>query len=211
MKEVTENVEIPFEIEYKNSGNIIIGTEEVEREGQPGEKQFTYSVQYIGDKELGKKLISEEVLTPPISKIVIVGTAEPTSAPTPTPVPVQRSTNGVIRPSGAPLPGDEEFTYTQKITMSASAYTAGPESTGKSPGSPGYGRTASGRMVEPGIVAVDPNVIPLGTRLYVEGYGYSLAADTGGAIKGNKIDLYYESLSDALRFGRRTVTVYVLD
>ena len=95
--------------------------------------------------------------------------------------------------------------------MVATAYTAGPESTGKSPGMPGYGITTSGMRVRPGVVAVDPKVIPLGTRLYVEGYGYSIAADTGGAaIQGMQIDLYMEKLADAYRWGRRTVKVYVL-
>ena len=96
--------------------------------------------------------------------------------------------------------------------MVATAYTAGPESTGKSPGMPGYGITYSGMRVRPGVVAVDPRVIPLGTYLYVEGYGYSIAADTGGsAISGNRIDLYMERLADAYNWGRRTVKVYVLN
>jgi 3D (Asp-Asp-Asp) domain-containing protein len=61
-------------------------------------------------------------------------------------------------------------------------------------------------------VAVDPKVIPLGTNLYIEGYGYAVAADTGGAIKGNKIDLCFEESNSELRkFGRKNVTVYILD
>jgi 3D (Asp-Asp-Asp) domain-containing protein len=59
-------------------------------------------------------------------------------------------------------------------------------------------------------VAVDPNVIPLGTRLYIPGYGLPLAADTGGAIIGNKIDLCMEDYHAAWEFGRRMVKVYVL-
>jgi len=65
--------------------------------------------------------------------------------------------------------------------------------------------------VEPGVVAVDPNVIPLGTRLYVEGYGFAIAADIGSAIIGNKIDLYMESLTESRRFGRQNVIVYILE
>ncbi|MFT8872201.1 MAG: peptidoglycan-binding protein [Sporolactobacillus sp.] len=60
------------------------------------------------------------------------------------------------------------------------------------------------------VVAVDPSVIPLGTKLYVEGYGYAVAADTGGAIKGQKIDLFFNSNADALQWGRRTVKVQIL-
>jgi len=65
--------------------------------------------------------------------------------------------------------------------------------------------------VEHGIVAVDPTVIPLGTRLYVEGYGFALAADTGSAIRGYKIDLFMEYIGDARQFGRRDVTVFILE
>ena len=74
----------------------------------------------------------------------------------------------------------------------------------------GGGTTASGMAAAVGRVAVDPRVIPLGTRLYIEGYGYAVAADTGGAIKGNRIDLFFETYDEAISFGRRKVTVYVL-
>lgn len=73
------------------------------------------------------------------------------------------------------------------------------------------GHTATGVMAGYGIAAVDPRVIPLGTKLYVEGYGLCTAADTGGAIKGAKIDLCYNTYRECIRFGRRTVTVYILD
>lgn len=107
--------------------------------------------------------------------------------------------------------------YTAVYTMTATAYDAGFQSTGKNPGHPAYGITRSGTRVRPGVVAVDPKVIPLGSTLYVESqgrsssYGISFAEDTGGAIKGNRIDLYYESRRDALRFGRQPVKVYVLE
>lgn len=72
------------------------------------------------------------------------------------------------------------------------------------------GLTATGIAARRGVVAVDPDVIPLGTRVYVPGYGMGLAADTGGAIVGDKIDLCVESSSEAWSFGRRTVKVYIL-
>ena len=61
-----------------------------------------------------------------------------------------------------------------------------------------------------GVVAVDPNVIPLGTKLYIPGYGEALAADTGGDIVGSRIDVVMEDYGEAMQFGRRTVEVYVL-
>jgi len=72
------------------------------------------------------------------------------------------------------------------------------------------GITASGVPAGHGIVAVDPRIIPLGTRLYIPGYGYAIAGDTGGAIIGYRIDLGYTSYRDAMQFGRRAVTVYRL-
>jgi 3D (Asp-Asp-Asp) domain-containing protein len=93
--------------------------------------------------------------------------------------------------------------YARALTMEATAYTS------EDPGCGLY--TAGGNRLRRGLVAVDPRVIPLGTRLFVTGYGNAVADDTGGAIKGNRIDLAYESRPDALKFGRRTVTVYILD
>jgi uncharacterized protein YabE (DUF348 family) len=90
----------------------------------------------------------------------------------------------------------------QAMQMVATAYT--PHCTGCS------GITAMGRPAGHGIVAVDPRVIPLGTRLYIPGYGYAIAGDTGGAIVGYRIDLGYTSYRDAMQFGRRAVTVYRL-
>jgi 3D (Asp-Asp-Asp) domain-containing protein len=89
------------------------------------------------------------------------------------------------------------------LRMMATAYTA--DCSGCS------GVTASGRPAGHGIVAVDPRYIPLGTRLYIPGYGHALAGDTGSAIRGNRIDLGFESHRDALRFGRRSIVVYVFD
>ena len=76
-------------------------------------------------------------------------------------------------------------------------------------GSPS-GRTATGPMAVKGLVAVDPRNIPLGTKLYIPGYGFALAADTGGAIKGNRIDLCFDTYQEAINFGRRMIDVYVL-
>lgn len=101
--------------------------------------------------------------------------------------------------------------YLGQFTLTA--YTAGPESTGKYPGHPAYGITASGAYVEEGVtIAVDPRVIPMGSRVYIEGIGYRVAQDTGGAIKGRRIDVYMEDLQEALQFGvKKDVAVYLVD
>ena len=82
-----------------------------------------------------------------------------------------------------------------------------PASSGRSRSDPAYGRTATGRVVTYGIVAVDPAVIPLGTRLYIPGYGKGIAADIGGGIKGKIIDLWYSTYAQCAKWGRRTVTI----
>jgi 3D (Asp-Asp-Asp) domain-containing protein len=91
--------------------------------------------------------------------------------------------------------------------MEATAYDPGPKSCGK--WASGY--TATGAKAEKGIVAVDDRVIPMGTRMYIPGYGFALAADRGGAIKGMRIDLCYPTYAEAIQFGRRKVKVYLLD
>lgn len=92
--------------------------------------------------------------------------------------------------------------YLKKLSLQATAYTSQD---------PGCGSlTKREHYLRKGLVAVDPKIIPLGTRLYIEGYGYAIADDIGSAIKGNKIDLAYENRKDAFTFGRKTVTVFVL-
>lgn len=95
--------------------------------------------------------------------------------------------------------GGTRVDFERVVVVEATAYTH----TGS--------RTASGVYPEVGMIAVDPNVIPMGSKVYVEGYGHARAKDTGGDIKGNRIDLFMDSNSDAVRWGRRTVKVYIVD
>lgn len=99
-------------------------------------------------------------------------------------------------------------------TVTATGYTAGIESTGKTPGHPTYGITYSGVKVtrdDFSTIAADPSVFPIGTILYIPGYGYGVVADTGSAIKGDTIDLYYQTVEDVYqKWGKKKVTVYVL-
>jgi len=101
-----------------------------------------------------------------------------------------------IQPPGLVLTGEWD--------MVATAYYSGGG------GLNGNGITAIGLRAKKGIVAVDPKIIPLGTRLYIPGYGEALAADTGGWIKGSRIDLVFESLEDCYRYGRRKIKVYLV-
>jgi 3D (Asp-Asp-Asp) domain-containing protein len=96
----------------------------------------------------------------------------------------------------------EENKILKVLEMESSGYTGGVSNVGYF--------TCTGHRVRRGVVAVDPNVIKLGTRLYVQGYGYAQALDVGSAIKGNKIDLYFETYQEAIKWGRKKVKVFIL-
>ncbi len=99
--------------------------------------------------------------------------------------------------------GNGAVSYSSHLTVEATAYI--PSDGG------GSGITATGMVAQHGVIAVDPRVIPLGTRVYIPGYGEAIAADTGGAIRGNRIDLCMNTYREAINFGRRNVEVYILD
>jgi 3D (Asp-Asp-Asp) domain-containing protein len=181
---------IPYGREYVSTPSLSIGVEHVRQEGVVGEFHTHYIVVFIGNEEYAREIV-EEITIDPVPMIIDRGVG---------------GDLGTLTDTNCP-----SFHYVRRVTMNASAYTAGFTCTGKHPWHPLYGITASGRRVEHGIVAVDPRVIPLGTRLYVENYGFALAADTGSAIRGYKIDLFMYDLTDARRFGRRDITVWILD
>lgn len=93
------------------------------------------------------------------------------------------------------------------LTMTSTAYEASPVSCG--PYATGY--TATGHRAMVGVVAVDPRIIPLGTVLFIENYGVAVALDTGGAIKGHKIDVFFNTVDECLQWGRRKVDVHILE
>lgn len=142
-------------------------------------------------------------------------TPKPTAKPTPkpTPKPARKPT-----PKPTPKPTAKATTATKDAqgrtllgSFSLTAYCACYKCCGKQPGSPGYGITSSGKKVQEGVtIAADTRVIPMGSRVYIEGVGERIVQDRGGAIKGNRIDIYFASHSDALKFGRKTRQVYLI-
>lgn len=117
---------------------------------------------------------------------------------------VESKMEEINRPAQAPVPSPKPARHSGRfMTMVATGY---------SPQEPGLDdHTASGMKATHGVVAVDPSVIPLGTRLNVEGYGYAIAGDTGSAIKGNRIDLCFDTLEEVNSYGWRHITVEILD
>lgn len=108
-----------------------------------------------------------------------------------------------------------DFTQYEKKQVTATGYTAGIESTGKTADHPAYGITYSGVKVKRDLystIAADLDVFPLGTILYIPDYGYGVVADIGGAITGNKIDLYFDTLEEVYgEWGKKDVDVYVVE
>jgi 3D (Asp-Asp-Asp) domain-containing protein len=154
----------------------------IRRTGRTGLRRRRFEIVYRDGRASEQRLISARVLRPSIPAIV---TAPPQ---------YQLASRGYY--SGRRI-----------FRMVATAYDPGPVSCGSS----ADGVTAIGLRAGRGVVAVDPSLIPMKARLYVEGYGYCVAGDIGGAIKGNRIDLGFHNRDQALQFGRRPVTVRVLD
>ncbi|MFT8322932.1 MAG: 3D domain-containing protein [Bacillus sp. (in: firmicutes)] len=110
---------------------------------------------------------------------------------------------------------NRDWSQYQKKTVVATGYTAGYESTGKNPNDPQFGITYSGVKVKRDLystIAADPKVFPIGTILFIPGYGFGVVADTGSAINGNKLDLYYQTVADVYsKWGKKTLDVYIVD
>ncbi|HHW57462.1 MAG TPA: DUF348 domain-containing protein [Clostridia bacterium] len=184
---VTEEADIPYQTETVKDDNMERGQTRLVQQGEPGKKQIIIKVLYENGKEIARNILEEKIIKDPINQIVHVGTI------------------GVFTTSRG-----EIVRYKEVKTMIATAYDSSEDSTGKKPGDPDYGITATGMKATRGVIAVDPRVIPLGTRLYVEGYGFGIAADTGGAIKGNIIDVYFPTHEEVQKWGKRYVKVYIL-
>lgn len=184
-KIVVERQNIPFPTITKTNYRMDYGKQKVIQQGENGMLEKRFKVVMEDGNEVDRKLIEQKLIKSPKPRIIEVGAVRW----------FKTSRGEIVR-------------YKKVYTMIATAYSLTPSDTGKSPNHPDYGRTATGHRVRRGVVAVDPRVIPLGTRLYVEGYGFATALDTGSAIKGNRIDLFVEK--DAYKFGVRRVKVYVL-
>ncbi|MCM8710716.1 3D domain-containing protein [Clostridium sp. SYSU_GA19001] len=206
-KIIEETQPIQFSTKLTNDTKLEKGKRKVLQEGQTGEKVIATNVVYEDGNEVSRTVINETVTKAPVAKVIAVGTYV---AP--------KVTKLVASRGGSGLSTIASISNTQiktSFTVRSTAYTADYKSTGKRPGDPGFGRTATGTRARRDIsgystVAVDPRVIPYGTKMYIEGYGYAIAEDTGGAIKGNKIDVFFNSNAECMQWGVRTVTVHIL-
>ena len=199
-------VETPYETIYQDDDTLYEGTSKLVQDGKNNIIKEIYSITYHNEEEVGRRLEKEEIIQEGADEIIAIGTLKE-----PEPEPSQDANeDGSITNVSADSSGDAstaesrsgstgEFDYSDVITCTAFAYTAPKGAIG-----------ASGNPAVEGTCAVDPSVIPLGTKLYIEGYGYATANDTGSAIIGNTVDVFMDSYTKACSWGRQTVKVYIL-
>lgn len=198
-RETETTQEIPYESTQEETNELDLGDTQVKTAGENGARKIVTREKLVNGQVVETAEISNTVVKEPVNEVVLVGTHEVETAPS----------YGAASTSGGVLVDHDgnQIAYTAVYTGSATAYTA---SAGSS--------TASGRPAQYGNVAVNPNVIPYGSRLYIcspDGsyvYGYAVAADTGGALMSGSalVDVYFDTLSECYSFGRRTLSVYIL-
>lgn len=209
---------IPFETRYLPTSSIRPGGTNVVRAGRSGTIEITERMWTLDGKVSRREFVSRRVSRQPQARVVGLGSR---SAYVPSRVPYHRryarayGLSGLAARGGSPrdrylqpkmsgAPGGKTLRAVRMIELVATGYSPDPRENG------GYTVTATGLPIGYGAAATDPRVIPLGTKLYVEGYGYAFACDTGGAIKGRRIDLAYNSYYEANTKGHKKVRVWIL-
>jgi uncharacterized protein YabE (DUF348 family) len=190
IEKVTDVVEEPiaFDVVTKNDSNIEKGEQKVIDSGKEGKQEKHFEVIIENGKEKTRKLLKTITVAESKDRVVALGTKEVQQTSTAT---VSRGNDSVAN----------------EMYVNSTAYTAHCN------GCSGTTATGVNLRANPNakVIAVDPSVIPLGTKVYVEGYGYAVAADTGSAIKGNKIDVFLPSKSAAYRWGSKRVKIKILE
>lgn len=232
---------VKYAVETRKDSSLLKGSEKLVQKGQNGLVKKTYEVVKENGKEVKRELKKEKVVKEPKQQILAVGTKtvvasvsrgaakKETAAPKQASVkkeaaPVKKASapakkaaapkavaKAPAKAKAVPQPAKKEAASEpaggKEFYVSATAYTA------SCTGCSGITATGINLKANPGlkVIAVDPSVIPLGSKVWVEGYGNAIAGDTGGAIKGNKIDLFMPNRSDAIAFGRKQVKVKILN
>lgn len=193
----TCTVTLPFNTVYQQTDLLKAGTEVVLVSGNAGQKVVTAEVTYVNAAETLRNVLSEDVISEPVDRVIAVGTGDGT------------------KKNGKPIIGDgviitgtgDVLTYTHKDVYKATSYCRTDV---------GGQITATGTVTRVGAIAVDPRLIPYGTRMFIltkDGqyiYGVATAEDCGGSIKGKRLDLFYETEREANNFGIRYCDVYFL-
>ena len=199
-EEQTYTAVLPHETMYCYCDALPKGIEQVMTEGRDGELLCTALVTYRNGVETERELLWRMVTVNPVTEVIAIGTGLRADG-----IPAG---NVQIAGGTITLPTGEKLTYTDTMQVRATGYThtdAGCDLI-----------TSTGTTVHVGTVAVDPRVIPYGTRMFIVSndgsyiYGISVAEDCGGAIKKDRVDLYFPTTWECFQFGRRDCTVYFL-
>lgn len=197
-QEQTYTTVLAHETVYCSDSSLPAGENQVLTKGVDGQMVCTASVTYINGQESERQILTQQVTTQPVTEVVAVGTGEAEASREETRMPI-------IDEDTITLPTGEVLTYTGVITSSATAYCD-------------KGKTAIGTEARMGAIAVDPSVIPYGTRMFIiskDGeyvYGIATAEDTGSRkhIIGTRIDLHFDTKEECIQFGNRDCLVYFL-
>ncbi len=191
-QEVAVQEEIGYQSRQVENVNLAPGEKVLVQAGSKGLLETVYDVQYVNGVEVSRTWLRQQRIIESVDEIVEYG---PESVWQLGVVPAYRPTK-----------------YKKVETFHATAYDASPADNGI-----WAGKTSTGMPLVYGVIAVDPRVIPYGTKMYIESvdgqfkYGYAIAGDCGGAIKGKKVDLFFPNRSTCFQFGRRDVNIYFLD
>ena len=193
-EETQETEAVAYSTKEEKTDSLYEGETKVKTEGVEGERTIVYRNKMVNGKVVETEEISNEVTTEPVDKVVLVGTKKKPSGY------ASISSDGTLIDHNG-----NKVSYKKAFTGRCTAYTGG-------------GWTATGRPAQYGNIAVNPDVIPYGSKLYIcspDGsvvYGYAIAADTGGFASQGYImaDLYFDTYAECANFGVRNMTIYVL-
>ena len=181
-KTIKENKEVPFEVDIIEDKDLLKGETKVEVEGQVGNNELVYEMTYHNGKQVQKKFLQEIVSKKPINKVIKKGTKVVVKK-------LESKTATTLSNNNS---------NKKKMSVVATAYS-------------GHGITSTGTTPKWGTIAVDPKVIPYGTKVYIPKFNKTfIAEDCGGAIKGNKIDIYMNDKASAIDWGRRSIDIYII-
>ena len=197
----TYTTSIPHSVTYYHDPNLPAGVQEVLTKGINGELLCTANVVCSGGKETSRTVLSQTVVKSPVEEVIAIGTGSAGQS-------VQGVDSLTIKDGFIYTANGEVLSYTGTLRVLATAYTC--------EGDPTPPPTATGTKAREGAIAVDPRVIPYGTRMFIvteDGqyiYGIATAEDCGGLILGNRVDLYYDTEEECIDFGARWCTIYIL-
>lgn len=190
---------VPYQTRYFESAELSMGETRLLKRGNGGLVSQTVKVTYLDGVEVSRTVLSAQTVRPPTDALMLCGAEHRANVQTHPAEPLAE--NGVLT-----TPDGEVLTYTRVLSCTATAYSC-----------EGYvGTTAIGTTARVGAIAVDPNYIPYGTKMYIVSddgvylYGYATAEDCGN-FRGYHIDLYFNTVDECWTFGRRICTVYILE